>query len=129
MIARLFTESDYADAVSWWKHHGWEPVRTEHLPKTGFIIEDDTTKYCAGWIYLLSDKLAMIEFIVANPDTGLKSKYKALVMLVKTLLNAAKAAGFNSVFSTLKNRGLEKIYKKSGFVVTDTNVTHYIASI
>ncbi len=130
MKARIFDKaSEYLEVVEWWKKHGWAPVPVEYLPAIGIVIEDDKHKYCVGWLYLMGAPIAWMEWIVTNPNAPAIRRAKALSVLVDTVLNIAKDSGVKVVFSSVKHEGLEGLYKKKGFSVTDTDVTHLIARL
>lgn len=130
LTVRLFdVRGDYQDACEWWREHGWTPCPADHLSPTGLIVFDQCHKYCAGWLYVTSSGFAWFEFLVSNPQSPIKKRKRALELIVEHVLEVARGCGVKTVFTSLKNKNLEKLYQQKGFVVTDRGVTHLIARV
>lgn len=112
--------NDYLDICSWWLKHNWPIINYEMLPSTGFIVEG----YCAGFLYKNDSKLAILEFIVSNPEADKQKRSEALDLLLQALINEAKESGYKAIFSSLSHPGLIDRYVKHGFEVTDTTMTN-----
>jgi hypothetical protein len=127
MQARLINlATDYMDFANWWSDWGWPIISPDYLPPIGIIIEDGTTKYCAGWLYQMDAKICMIEWIISDKNAPKPERGEALEMLISALCVSAKERGFKSVFSALKTPRLIKRFEAAKFVVSDTAMTHLI---
>lgn len=120
-------EDDYKDLSEWWVAHKWPVVPQEMLPKMGMVVEDEGgVKCCAGFMYQTDSRLTWIEWVVSNPEVSLRKRVKAVDMLVGGLVELSKACGYKIRFSSLKSKGLIKIYEKHGFSQTDQGMTTMI---
>jgi N-acetylglutamate synthase-like GNAT family acetyltransferase len=125
MLIKNFEENDYNLLCSWWFEQGWSPVSLELLPKIGFIVND----ICAGFLYINDSKICHLEWIIADPRSSKEERSTALDTLIDMLVLTAKEYGCNTVFTATKHENLIKRFKKNGFIVTDTNVSHLIKRI
>lgn len=127
MKARMFhVEHDYPLVSSWWTAHHWPSVPPGMLPKTGFVVEDETQGYCAGFLYRTDSGFGLLEWVVSNPHSPWEKRSLAIDLLIAKLLERAKELGMEAVLSMTSNSGLLKRYERAGFIVTDTNQTHVI---
>jgi len=118
----LFTKDDYPKLIEWWKMHNWTPPAYDMLPKIGFIIDG----YCAGFLYQTDSKVALLEFIIANPNSDKEKRSGCLDELINVLLSTAQEMGYTRVFSSIQHPKLIERYNKHGFLQTDTNMTNFI---
>jgi hypothetical protein len=116
----------YVEVASWWSKRKWPIIPPDMLSKLGIVVQKDGENICAGWLYRTDSTVAWLEFIVANPGASGKMRYKALDLLIETLLGHAKNMGFEAVFSSLKHRGLMKKFEKAGFLPSDSGMTNMI---
>lgn len=123
-IVRDYSSKDYPTAVEWWKARNWPPVPQEALPTTGVIVEN----YCVGFVYRTDSAISWMEWIVSNPDTDKNERDKAMNLLIDNLLNKAASMGAKAVFTSASEASPHLISRlqKSGFAITDKNVTHLI---
>jgi hypothetical protein len=122
MKVRRFISSDYNDLVNWWKAQKWTPVPEDHLPEYGLVIDG----IAAGFIYRTDSKFALLEFVIANPNTTKEERSEALDLIIDDLLFIAKELGHSTVFTSLEHPKLLERYEKHGFIPTDKNVTNMI---
>lgn len=112
MKTRRYIKEDYEVVKSWWVKHGGHPVTPDVLPEYGLIIE----QYCAGWAYKTDSSVALIEWIIANPDTDKQERDTALTILLQKLIDYCKLWGFKNVMTytasgALANRLLTHDFK------------------
>lgn len=118
-----FVPSHHYDTLcQWWRAHQWEPVPLSALPRTGLVIPG----ICAGFIYSTDSDLGWIEWIVSNPESEKVERSKALDTLLEGLKEKAREMGKKVVFSSSNNAGLISRLERSGFQITDRDVTHGI---
>jgi len=131
MTIRPFNaEADYPMVCEWWKARpDWQPLPTDHLSKFGFVAEQDGKPLAVIWLWLTGTAFAVLDFLVSNPDAPPKRKVRAMGELIDYALGIAQRAGAKSVFSSLKNEGLERFFCKHGFTVTDTGMTNLLARL
>lgn len=115
MNCRRALQTDYEEICRWWKAHGWSCVPIELLP-SGWVVEKDGKMLCAGFLYIASNApVGYLEYIVSNPDNGLKENYKAIDYLMDEIVKFAKYSLVKAMFARVHQRGLEKLYNKHGF--------------
>ncbi len=120
MNCRRALNTDYEEICRWWTARGWGCIPIELLP-SGWVVEKDGKLLCAGFLYTASNApVGYLEYIVSNPDNGLKENYKALDYLMEEIVTFAKYSMIKAMFGRVKQRGLEKLYNKHGFKTCDT---------
>jgi len=127
---RRLTENDYDDTLKhWWKSWGWEAPPKDFLPENatgGLMVTKGDLDICAGFIYLTNSKVALTEFVVSNKDYKEKDRTEAIELLIDGILMLADEKGYKYAHVILKNKSLVGKYKKSGYMVSDENVTEMI---
>ena len=125
----MVTPDDYFLLSKWWVAHKWTPPKQNLLSEFGLIAEKDGIPLAAGWLYLTTSKFGWLEFLVSNPDAPRKDMTIALKCLIERLLQEAKDFGVLSVFSSLNNKGLIRMYKKMGFKEAENNMTNMVYNL
>lgn len=125
MDYRVFNPAtDYEEVCGWWRDHKWDPAPLAVLPPTGIIVSDNGTNICAGWLYTTGTALGHFEWIVANPNAGLKQRYNGIRSLTKAITEMAEGVGLSAIFTSVRQKGLIKMLQKYGFGVTDNDMTN-----
>lgn len=122
---RYFTPFDHSQVSTWWEAQGWPSVPLSSLPKTGFIIDG----YCAGFMYKTDSDTALVEWIIANPNTDKEERSNALGLLFDSLIKETENEGYKNIFSWTNHPGLIKRYQDKGFEVADTNVNLLVRNL
>lgn len=131
MKTRSFdVNADYDEVKSWWKKQGWPAIPVEFLGVNGYIAEKDGQKIAATWIYRLQDSpWALMEWTVGNPDASWEDRSVALKMVTDTACAWAKENGASKVFTMTKSaRFMDKLIE-TGFIKTDSEMTHLMRSL
>jgi hypothetical protein len=117
MNVRSYEPNDYEMVYGWFRAHGWPnpPVR-EHLPKLGWIAEDDEGALAVGWVYLSVDTpIGFMEWTCTNPDRGTRG-LRGLKEMMEVATKDAASMGCPILFQLMPNEKLVKFYKnKLGF--------------
>lgn len=123
---RLWDRADYPMLEKWWRGHGWEPVPLRILPPLGVICDDSA----AGFLYMDNGGtgVAMMEWLVTDPDKGLKGA-KALHHVVAYLSEAARDHNYAVILTTCRQESLARFLGGRGFKVTDRGMVHLIKTI
>ncbi len=124
-------EKDYADVCGWWQARpDWHPLPQDHIDRAiGLVAESNGKKLCAIWLWLTGTAFAVLDFLVSNPDASPKLKVRAMGEVIDRGLQTAKRAGAKSIFTSLKNEGLERFFCKHGFEVTDRDMVNLLARV
>lgn len=126
---RLITdlEKEYEVISPWWPRHGWPMVPIGALTTLGLVAHDGPLLLAACWVYTATNaSLAMVEWVVTNPDVSPMVAAKAVFSLIDFAAIECKERGYAVLFTTCKNKGLERAYERAGFDRTDENVTHFL---
>ena len=131
---REYTPEDYPQLAQWWEGHGWSPVPELILPKLGIIAdmhaEESITPTAAAWLYMdNSSSVAMLKWMVSNPEANPRHVLRALKEILGFLKERAKELGYNVILATCRQDSLSKVLTKSGFEVTARDVIHHLALI
>jgi hypothetical protein len=130
-ILKMFDpETDYAIVKEWWVGHGWNAVPISVLPKLGIVANLDGGPVAAGWLYMdNSIGVSMMEWVVSNPGAKPKSVYRSIKAIVEFLKGQAKSFGYSVMLTTCKQESLARVYEKTGFQRTDTEMIHLVQTL
>ena len=125
MMVRRFTKEDYESVATWWEKHGWPIIPLEALPPTGFIVPN----HAAAFLYRLEGPIALMEWVVGNPERNYHDRAVALEDVIAAVEDAAKAAGYKSIFTMTRHERLINRLRDTGYVVTDEKMTHLMKGL
>jgi hypothetical protein len=118
-------ETDYPIVKEWWEGHGWNAVPLGVLPKLGVMAMLNEKPIASGWLYMdNSVGVSILEWMVANPKANPKAVYRSIKAIVEFLKNQAKEMNYTVMLTTCKQESLAKVYEKSGFLRTDSEMIH-----
>lgn len=121
---------DYELFALWWKGHNFEPVPAMILPQLGNVALKDDKPIAAAWLYLdNSTPVAMMEWIVTDPENSPKLSALGITHAVQSLKAAAYAAGYPIILSSCRQDSLARLLERTGFERSDEGVTHLISII
>lgn len=127
---RLLQEGDYENTLEgWWEDWKWTAPPKESLPKNGlggFMISKGEVDVCAGFAYFTNSNLAWCEFIVSNKQYKDKDRNDAIELLINTIVEACKNAGYKTIFTSVSNENLINKYQNCGFIKTQEGATEMI---
>lgn len=118
-------KNDYHVLCNWWRQHEWPAIPKDHLPVTGYIIDN----VCAGFLYKTDSKIAWIEFIISNKECDKQLRNDGLNNLITKLTDVAKEDGFTSIFTSVSHPKLIERYSNLNFNVTDKNMSNMIRRV
>ena len=117
---RLLKESDYDNIlVKWWNDWQWTAPGKESLPNNGtggFMVSKGDIDICAGFAYFTNSNLAWCEFIVSNKKYKEEDRNDAIELLINTIVEACKNAGYKTIFTSVSNQNLINKYQNCGFI-------------
>jgi len=127
---RRLNQNDYDQSLKkWWKSWGWTAPPKDFLPENGtggLMVSKGNIDICAGFIYLTNSKVALTEFVVSNKNYKEKDRSEAIQLLIDGILFLAEEKGYKYAHVILKNKSLLSKYKKSGYLLSDDNVTEML---
>ena len=85
LLFRPLNEGDYETICSWWKWWRWAVLPKDFLPNNGeggFMIEKNNVPIVCGFLYLTNSKVAILEWIVSNPEYKDKDRKQAIEKLL-----------------------------------------------
>lgn len=130
MKVRPYQASDYPLASEWWKAHGWGSVPECFLPVVGIVVEINDTPAAMAWIKQEnSTPIAMMEWLVTNPDNHPKNSLRAIREVTESVKACAKAMGRTTLFTYCKQPSLARAYEKAGFLQTDSAMIHLVCQL
>lgn len=121
-LLREVTAEDYPMLESWWIGHGWPAVPQRVLPPLGVIYANRA----AGWLYMDNGGtgVAMMEWLVTNPEAKPMESVKALVTVVEFLKMRAKQLDYPFILTTCRQESLARLLVRSGFEISDKEMIH-----
>jgi hypothetical protein len=112
MKVRFFTSEDYPMICKWWVDHRHDAVALECLSKTGIIVND----ICAGFLFKTDSAVALMEYIVSDPQSEKEFRRESLDHLIELLVSEAKKSGFSVIFTSFESIALcERLKSKHDF--------------
>lgn len=98
--------------IAGWYHKRGQPIPApESMSDLGFIVDDRV----AGFIYLTNSNLAIIEGVVANPDTVPSLRKASLKKLAGLLVDTAVSLGCTEVIAITKHPAVAELARYIGF--------------
>jgi len=129
LTIRQLNDTDYQDIlVNWWTQWGWVAPEKDFLPDDGmggYIVYDDETPVCAGFIYVTNSRVAWVDWIISNKEYREKRR-EAITMLIDTLTNLSKMSGSKYAYALIKNDSLIKTYESLGYIKGDSYTSEMI---
>jgi len=121
MYIRKLEANDYEDIlVKWWKDWGGVPPVKDFLPEDGeggFIVYEDNTPICSGFIYVTNSSVAWVDWIVSNREYRKKpNRAQAIDLLIDTLNNVAKVTGCKYIYAHNNNTHLINRFTSNGYL-------------
>lgn len=116
---RYLVEDDYDTLCKWWKWHRFPAPERDFLPENGcggFMVSKGDIDVCAGFVYFTNSKICWSEFIISNFDYKDKDRKEAIRILINEINEIAKRKGYKYIYTVVKNKNLENIYKEMGFL-------------
>ena len=89
------------------------------------MILDDTA---AGWLYMDNGGtgVAMMEWLVTNPEARPLEAARALTKVVEFLKAEAKRMDYAIILTTCRQPALARLLNRAGFSTTDTEMIHLL---
>lgn len=125
MVRKFIPVLDYPTICSWWIVHEFPVVPFSYLPKNGFIVPNKA----ACFVYNADSKIAMMEWLVSNPDLDFDERNQVVNELLGAMLKWCQEHGYSHVFTTTNKDRLRERLEAIGFKKTDENVTHYLIGL
>lgn len=128
---RKLNSTDYdTTLVGWWNDWNWKAPLKDFLPENGeggIIVLDGEVPICAGFMYATNSKVAWVDWIISSKTYNLKPhRREALKLLVSTLTETCKDAGYKYTYALIKSQSLIKVYEEFGYTQSDTYTTEMI---
>ncbi len=120
LMFRPLNKKDYETICKWWKWWRWPELPRTALPNNGeggFMVEKNSIPIVSGFLYISNSKMAMLEWIVSNPDYREKDRQKAIELLINKVESFCKDLGVKHVITLGRNEHLIETHRKLGWLV------------
>ena len=125
MIVELYSKDKHYNQLSEaWIKHGHKVLDSDILPKSGFVVTDQTGLFIAAiFVYFWNDaNVAQIAWATTNPIFGLKKRHTAINTAIEYALYNIRKNNKTNVFCFSKtNSGLSKMLNKRNIVTSNVN--------
>lgn len=126
----LFNKEQHYEMIQeWWKAQAWPVIPVSSLSTVGFVVESEGKCLLAGWVYETNSDIALLEFMVANPEVKGDERNKAFDMLFKVSEEYCHFKKYKHIFSSVNNPSLIKRMEEKNFKVTDSGMTNLLRSL
>lgn len=115
---------DWEILKEWWEDHGWTPIPDSFLPNVGKIVRIEEVPVCAGFLYRTDSLICILEWVISDKKSDRIIREQALDLLIETLIEVAKKAGFKMIHTSIKHPRLIERMKKHGFSINDEGMTN-----
>lgn len=106
----------YPQLTSWYKGRGQRIDLEDSISDMGYIADGRV----AGWLYITNSNCAMIEGLIADPNSLPSLRRASMRKLVGFLIDTALMLGFTNIFAISKHPSVAQLSKEFGFKVNDT---------
>lgn len=112
----------------WWEGHDWPGVPPAALPRLGVVASVGGVPAAAAWLYMdNSVGVAMLEWIVTNPNNSPRDSIRAIRAVTEFLKDRARDLDYGVILTTCKQQSLLKLLERNGFQESDRNMFHAVA--
>jgi len=126
---RKLKQGDLTFIRKWWEAWPeWVSPTDDFLPETGVVVENNNKPVAAGFIYLTNAKVALLEWIISDPEYREGNRKQALELLITGAEEIIKDLGYKYSFSICRHKGLIETHKKLGWHV-DKRPSHELVKI
>lgn len=115
---RRYTHRDYPMIKEWYALRGKQPPSPAILSDLGYIADD---RVC-GFLYLTNSNMAMIEGIVANPESVPSLRRESLTKLVGYMIDTALLLGYENIFGISQHPSIAREAERFGFKTADYKI-------
>ena len=129
ILLRQYTPAIYPELQRWWRGHGWDPVPENRLPRFAWLAMDGETPRAFASAYLDNQGtgVAMLEWIVTNPDNAPRQTLRALDTLLPFMRDTlVREFDYDCILATCAHPALSRSLEKHHFQVTDRGMIHHI---
>ena len=126
---RRLNKKDLSIAKQWWEAWPeWTAPADDFLPETGIVVEKNNKPLVIGFIYLTNAKVALLEWIISDPNYRGKDREQAIELLISGAENMIKHLKYKYVFSVCRHKKLIDKHKKLGWHA-DKKPSHELVKI
>ena len=126
---RKLVKEDLTFIKKWWDAWPeWKAPADDFLPETGVVVESNGEPVIAGFIYLTNAKVALLEWIISDPEYRDKNRKQALELLITGAEQIIKDLGYKYSFSICRHKSLIETHRKLGWHV-DEKPSHELVKI
>lgn len=126
---RRLRESDWKTLTKWWDAWPkWVNPPKDFLPDNGtggLMVEKNNIPIVAGFIYYTNSKVALLEWVISNPEYKDKDRKEAIELLLIGAEQVCKAQSIKYIFSIGRNKSLIETHRKLNWIIDD-NPSHEI---
>jgi hypothetical protein len=108
---RKYKDSDYSMIASWYASRARQCPSRASLSDMGYIADGRV----AGWLYITPSNVALIEGIIAAPDTVPSLRQESLHKLSGFLVDFALALGYTNIVAITEHPSISKVCERLGF--------------
>jgi len=119
MKVTRFQNSDYPQIVEWCEKHDKIAPKLSYLPMHGLIVKD----VAAGFLYVASGKLGILDGFVTNPDAEPQARNEALNLIIEVLVAHADDLRLPRVVGITTDSAIVSRGCNLGFVTRGNNWT------
>jgi hypothetical protein len=126
---RKLKKEDLKVAEKWWESWPkWKSPSLDFLPDTGIVVEKNNLPVVIGFIYLTNAKVALLEWIISDPEYRENDRDSLIELLIEGAENMVKHLEYKYLFSVCQHEKLIDKHKKLGWVI-DKSPSHEMTKI
>ena len=115
---RKLKQDDLTFIKKWWEAWPeWVSPADDFLPETGVVVENNGKPVVAGFIYLTNAKVALLEWIISDPEYRENDRDSLIELLIEGAENMVKHLEYKYLFSVCQHEKLIDKHKKLGWII------------
>ena len=108
---------------NWLVLHKAPEVVLSDLPKLGWVVSDEGTMLCMGFLRLVEGNYAICDSLATNPEISARKRAEAFDKVTERLVKAAKDLKIKHLIAFTTKTGVEKrSARQHGFKKTEQTV-------
>lgn len=128
MHCELYTEKDRVWVENWLNERALTVPPEDETPQVGIVVRHGIIPVCMGFLRRIEGGYAQIDGLISNPKCDKDMRNKAIDLLIKNLIDKAKALKIKGICSYSIDKNTIERSTRHGFTVIDHKVLALIIS-
>jgi len=128
-LVKFDIEKDYNQISDWWTKQNWPSIPKEYLSEYAFMAQDNGVNIAITFVFTTNCPMNIMEWTVGNPEVNWELRNKGIELIIEEACKWSKKNGAKQVLTMTGHKRFINKLEKSGFNITDKDVTHLMRGI